>query len=108
VERSFLLNSLFCALYVGSHLRRLKEVECSLGHLMLIGNDRLPLVSPTPKKKRRKFRSLYFSSSKALRRSRMTRSKKTVSKVGDASFGEPRRNLRFRGGGSTGDDNASV
>jgi hypothetical protein len=75
---------------------------------MLIENVRSPLVSPTPIKKRRKCRSLYFSSSKALKRSRMTRSKKTVSKVGEATLGDPRRNLRFRGGGSTGDDNASV
>jgi hypothetical protein len=74
---------------------------------MLIGNVRSLFVSPTLKKKRRKFRSLYFSSSKALRRSRMTRSKKIVSKVGEATLGDPRRNLCFRGVGSTGDDNAS-
>lgn len=53
---------------------------------------------------RKKRSSLYFSSSKALKRSRMMRGKKVVSKTGQSSPGALRKSLRFGGGGTSGDE----
>jgi len=46
-------------------------------------------------KKHRKRVSLYFSSSKALRRSKMTKAKKTMSKTNDSSSRDLHRLLRY-------------
>jgi len=65
---------------------------------MLVGHNSFALVSASVKKTRRKSRSIYFSSRKALARSRMIRAKKTLYKTAHASGGDPRRNLRFEEG----------
>lgn len=53
--------------------------------------------------KRRRRASLYFSSSKALKRSRMTKGRKAVSKTNDTSD-YLRRTLRFRAEGGEAED----
>jgi len=66
---------------------------------MLVGNFIVPLTS-TNNRKRRRRSSLYFSSTKALRRSRMTKFRKGVSKTGQCTLGDTRKSLHFRGGSS--------
>jgi len=58
-----------------------------------------------PGKKRRRGVSLYFSSSRALKRSIKTKGKKTMSKTNDSTSENLRRALRFgRGEGGQADD----
>jgi len=72
---------------------------------MITGHNSSPIVCSHTKKKHRKFRSIYFSSKKALERSRMTRSKKVLSKTAQATHNDLQRVLCFGGDGSAGHDN---
>ena len=49
-------------------------------------------------RRKRNWRSFFFSSRKALRSARMTRAKKQLSKTSDIGSGELRKSLRFDGG----------
>jgi len=68
--------------------------------------------SPTPvspqAKKRRKQLSLYFSSCKALRKSRMMKGKKSVSKTNDSAPENLRRAFRFGRGEAAQDPNVEA
>jgi len=57
------------------------------------------------RKKKRKYRSIYLSSTKVLRRSRMMRGKRVVSKVGQATHRDLQRVLSFGTGNTIGEDN---
>lgn len=71
---------------------------------MLVENCSFLPIIPERARKRKRRSSLYFSSSKALRRARMTRSKKVVSKTSQGAIGDSRRSIRFDGGASAGDE----
>jgi len=72
-------------------------------HFMLVGNFIMPLTS-TQNRRRRRRSSLYFSSTKALRRSRMTKFRKGVSKTRQCTPGDTRKSLHFGGGSSGGEE----
>ncbi len=58
---------------------------------------------PTDVRSRKRRCSFFFSSSKALKKSRMNK-KKVVSRTSQSTPGEPRKSLHFAGGGSSGED----
>lgn len=62
---------------------------------MVLGDQSSSSVIPEQPRKRRKRSSFYFSSLKALKRTRMTRGKKVVSKTKDVGASELRKSLRF-------------
>jgi len=72
---------------------------------MLIDISSTTFPALNPSKKRRRGVSRYFSSSRALQRSRMTKNKKTMSKTNDSTSESLRRALRFgRGEGGQAED----
>jgi hypothetical protein len=75
---------------------------------MLISSNSSAIVVSNHMKKRRRRLSLYFLSSKALRRSRMNRGKRFVSKTSQATPGRPRKVLSYGGGSTTGEEDVEV
>lgn len=69
-----------------------------------VSNDH---ISVTDRKKRRKRQTFFYTSAKALRRSRM-KQKKVLSKIGETSLGEVRKALCFATGTSTRDGDVEV
>lgn len=65
---------------------------------MLTDNSSFTSSLSNQTKKRRRRASLYFSSSRALKRSRMTKGRKTVSRSNDSTSENIRKALRFGGG----------
>jgi len=70
------------------------------GDFMMLGHQSSLSVRLEHRRKRKRRSSLYFSSSRALRRSRVKRSKKVMSKSGKVGLGEVRKPIRFEGASS--------
>jgi len=62
---------------------------------MLIDTSSTPYPKLEQTKKRRWRVPIYFSSYKALRRSKMTKGKRALSKTNESAFGDVQRGLRF-------------
>jgi len=75
---------------------------------MLVDNQRALFVVPVQSRKRKRRSSFFFSSSKALKRSRMTRGKKAVSKSSQASAIDLRKSQHFEGGDIGDEEDASL
>jgi hypothetical protein len=75
---------------------------------MFVENSGTLILSPEHRKRKKRQSSFYFSSSKALLRSRMTRGKGVVSKTGQSTLGDLRKVLHFGIRGSGEDEDATV
>ena len=72
---------------------------------MLLQNLKTFVCSEQVSKSKRRKRMLYFSSTKALKRSRMTRGKKVMSKTSESTAGDLRHLHRFPTGHRSGEEN---
>jgi len=73
------------------------SLDVVFGDFMLLGHQSSLNVRTEHRRKKKRRSSLYFSSSRALRRSRMTKSKKVTSKSGKGGLGEVQESIRFEG-----------
>ena len=75
-------------------------VDCAavdaISIFMLLDSSMKEFISLSPRERGKKRGSLYFSSSKALRRSRMTRGGRSVLKSSEPSQADVHRVLRFK------------
>lgn len=75
---------------------------------MLAVSSQDVVISFQQRRQQRRHSSLHFSSTKALRRSRMTKGKKTSLKRGQASGGNTEKALDFGSGSNVGEDDGGV
>jgi hypothetical protein len=71
---------------------------------MLVEEQETLIDSQNHRKRQKRHSSFFFSSPKALKRSRMTRGKRLLSKTGQSTDGDPRKVLRFGTSSSAGEE----